>query len=342
MTPAAGDPAGSPASRGLVARVTAWALERKPVRAFLLYSDHRGPALADGITYRTLFSVFAGVLLGFSIAALWLSGNPAAWDALVRAVETALPGIGDVVDFDDFSAPFGLSFAGIVSLIGLVGAAIGAVGSLRNALRTLAGQLHDDTFFVWVLLRNLALAVIIGGLLAASAAVTVVGTASVETIVDWLGLPGRSGVVGAATTVLSLVATFALDVAVILIVFRMLSGVRAPARALWPGALLGGAGLVVLQALSGLFVGGAASNPLLATFASLIALLLWLNLSAQVILLAAAYIITGVEDAQDRVLSRHGAETMAQRRVRRAEIAVRAATDELRAARDAEERERRA
>ncbi|WP_460773366.1 YhjD/YihY/BrkB family envelope integrity protein [Microbacterium sp. GXF7504] len=333
------DRPGTAATPGLIARATAWALERKLVRAFLLYSDHRGPSLADGITYRTLFSVFAGVLLGFSIAALWLAGNPDAWQALVGAVEAAVPGIGDIVDFDDIH-PVGLSFAGIVSLVGLVGAAIGAIGSLRVALRTLSGQLHDDTFFVWVLLRNLLLALLIGGLLAASAAATVVGTASVDALLGWLGLTTLSWLAQAATTTVTLVVTFALDVAAILLAFRLLSGVRAPARALWPGALLGGVGLTVLQALSGLFVGGAASNPLLATFASLIALLLWLNLSAQVILIAAAYIITGVEDAADRVHARHGAATMTQRRVRRAEIAVQAATDELRAAREAEAEER--
>ena len=64
---------------------------------------------------------------------------------------------------------------------------------------------------------------------------------------------------------------------------------RAPC---WPGAFYGAIGLTVLQQLSSLFVGGAASNPLLASFASLIALLLWFNLSAQVILIAGAYIIT--------------------------------------------------
>ena len=33
-----------------------------------------------------LFSIFAGVLLGFSVAALWLAGNPDAWQALIDAV----------------------------------------------------------------------------------------------------------------------------------------------------------------------------------------------------------------------------------------------------------------
>ncbi|MCX6502244.1 MAG: YihY/virulence factor BrkB family protein [Microbacterium sp.] len=340
--PAASDPAAPKAGPGIPARLIAWALQRKPVRAFLLYSEHRGPALADGITYRTLFSVFAGVLLGFSLAALWLSGNPTAWDALVAAVDNAIPGIGDIINFDDFPAPAGLTVAGIVSIIGLVGAAIGAIGSLRAALRTIAGKIHDDMFFVWVLLRNLLLAIIVGGLLAASAAATVIGSASIETVTGWLGLPKDSFLVNAATTAVSLVITFALDTVAIVIAFRMLSGVRAPARALWTGALLGGFALTVLQTLSGLFVGGAKSNPLLATFASLIALLLWLNLSSQVILIAAAYIVTGVEDAADRVHARYAATTFAQRRVRRAEIDVQAATDELRAAQEAEHHERAA
>ena len=49
---------------GLIRSVTAWALERKLVRAALLYSERRGPMLADSVTYRALFSVFAGLLLG--------------------------------------------------------------------------------------------------------------------------------------------------------------------------------------------------------------------------------------------------------------------------------------
>lgn len=58
------------------------------------------------------------------------------------------------------------------------------------------------------------------------------------------------------------------------------------------------------------------------------------------ILIAGAYIITGVEEEQDRVRARFGASTFAQRRVRRAEESVRVATAELTAARRVEEKER--
>ena len=63
---------------GLKARVTRivqWVLSTKPARAFLLYQEQHGAMLADSITYRTLFSVFAGVYLGFAIAGIWLAGN---------------------------------------------------------------------------------------------------------------------------------------------------------------------------------------------------------------------------------------------------------------------------
>lgn len=322
---------------GPIARVTAWALRLKPVRAFLLYSEHRGPMLADSVTYRTLFSVFAGVLLGFSVAALWLADNPVAWQAIIDGVNAAIPGLlGEdaPIDPSEITVPASLNLAGVIALIALVGAAIGAIGSLRTALHQLADRLSDDVLWVWVILRNLLLAVLLGGLLVAAAAATYFGGTLVETVNSWIGLPARHPLAILGTRGVSILVVFVLDAAVIALMFRLLSGVRASARSLWPGALYGAIGLSVLQQLSSLFVGGAASNPLLASFASLIALLLWFNLSAQVILIAGAYVITGVEDEADPVRARHGAATFAQRRVHRAEVAVMVATRELEQARE--------
>lgn len=327
----------------LVSRVIAWALTRKAVRAFLLYSERRGPQFADAVTYRTLFSVFAAVLLGFSVAALWLSDNPVAWQALVDALDAAIPGLvgeNGIIDPRSIQAPAGLTIAGVLALVGLVGASIGAIGSLRTALRVLAGAATDDVPWYWVLLRNLALAIGIGAALAASAAVTFVGALGARTVLAWFGVPDSSEVSTILPRLVSIVVVFVLDACVVAVLVRVLAGVRPSARALWAGAVLGGVGLTVLQQLSSLFVGGAASNPLLASFASLIALLLWFNLSAQVILIAGAYVITGVEEQNDRVRARFGATTFAERRVRRAEDAVAVAARELELARAAEQKER--
>ncbi|KSU54333.1 YhjD/YihY/BrkB family envelope integrity protein [Microbacterium enclense] len=327
----------------LIRRVTAWALSLRLVRAFLVYSGARGPTLADSVTYRTLFSLFAAVLIGFSFAALWLSGNPEGLSALVRSVNSVVPGLvgpDGLIKVDDIEAPGGLTIAGVLGTIGLIGAAIGAIGSLRAALRQIAGVTTDDTLIVWVLLRNLALAIGIGLALVAGAAVTFLATAGLTFIRELLGISADSWITAVLTWLLSTVVVLALDSAAIAAAFALLSGVRARRSTLIRGSLLGGVGLVVLQQLSGLFVGGASSNPLLATFASLIALLLWLNLSSQVILIAGAYITVATEEDHDRVRAKYGAATMIQFRVRRAEKAVTAAMGELTAAREAEATER--
>ncbi|WP_314422222.1 YihY/virulence factor BrkB family protein [uncultured Microbacterium sp.] len=330
-------------SPGAIARLSRnairWALERRPVRAVLLYSERRGPMLADSVTYRALFSVFAAVLLGFSIAALWLAGNPEAWRAIIDAVQSVVPGLigdGGVIDPDDLRVPLSLSLAGLVSAIALAGSALSAVGSLRTAVRVISGTAQDDILFIWVMLRNLLLAVGVAVLFVASAAVTFVGRLGITWITGLIGLDADSPVATWSVRIVSLVVVLALNTVLIAGVFRLLSGVSASARSRWSGALAGGVGLLVLQELSSLFVGGATSNPLLASFASLLALLIWLNLSTQVILVSCAYIVTSEEERHDRVHARFGATTFEQRRVQRAEAEVALATATLRSAQQAE------
>lgn len=342
-------PSEAPARPGLIARVSGnairWALARRPVRAGLLYSERRGPMLADSVTYRALFSVFAGVLLGFSIAALWLAGNPDAWRSIISAVQSVVPGLigeGGIIDPEDLEAPASLSIAGIISLIALVGAALGAIGSLRTAVRVIAGTTHDDVLIVWVMLRNLLLAIAIGVSFVAAAAVTFIGQLGVTWLTGLIGLPADSDGAQWAVRVLSLLVVFLLDTVLVAGIFVVLSGVKASRRSLWTGALIGGAGLIVLQQLSSLFVGGATSNPLLASFASLLALLIWLNFSSQVILFSCAYIVTSEEEKKDRVHARFGAATFIQRRVQRAEVDIKIAQDELRAAQKAASEEAKA
>lgn len=328
----------------MIKSVIAWVLGLKVARAFLLYSERRGPMLADSVTYRALFSVFAGLLLGFSVAAIWLAGNPQAWNAILAAIDSAVPGLvgpDGVVKDPTAIEPAGFSIAGIISLVALIGAALGAIGSLRTAVRNIAGVVLDDLFFLWVILRNLALALGIAVAFIAAAAVTFVARIGIGFITDLLGLPEDSVVAVWGIRIVSLVVVFALDVLLIFGIYRLLSGRRAPARAMWSGALLGGVGLLVLQELSSLFVGGATSNPLLASFASLLALLIWMNLSSQVILIACAYITTGAEEAHDRISATRGASTFAQRRVQRAQQDVAVATKALRAAEEAEAAERK-
>ena len=148
--------------------------------------------LADSITYRTLFSVFAGVLLGLlarGAVALGQSRRVAGADRRGGCGDPR-PARGEnpLIDPSLIQAPDALNLAGILSFIGLIGAAIGAIGSLRIALRTLANRLADDIFWVWVILRNLLLAILLGGLLAAAAGATYIGSSLIGVVRGWLGI----------------------------------------------------------------------------------------------------------------------------------------------------------
>jgi len=340
------EPAATPdRAGGGLAAVTAALIRRllrlRIVRAALLYSARRGPVFADAVTYRALFSIFAAVLLVFSAAALWLSQDSVAWTAVVSAIDAAVPGLiatdtsTGIIDLDLISAPAGLSIAGAISLIGLIGSALGAIGSMRTAVRAISGTETADAVWYRVILRNVLLALIIGVTFLGAAALTFAGQLIVGWLAELLGVGQDAPAVFWTVRLLSLLVALTLNTVLIAAVHRMLSAVAATARALWPGAAAGGAALLVLQELSGLFVGGAKANPLLATFASLLALLLWLNLSTQVILLASALITVAHREQHDRVSERFGAQTLPEFALRRAEDDVRAATAALRAAQKA-------
>ncbi|WP_353055912.1 YihY/virulence factor BrkB family protein [Leucobacter sp. CX42] len=330
----------SVAARGWLQRVIARILKLRIVRAFMLYDENRGATYADSITYRALFSVFAGILLVFSFAALWVGGDPSAMRSLEAALSRVVPGVLDLVDLEQVNMPSAFTIVGALSLVGLIGAAISAIGSLRVGFREIADELHDDGFFVWVVLRNLLVAIGFGSLLVVSAGLSVANSIGVGALASWIGIAETSPVMRVLTQVLGVVAVLVIDTLAIAIAFSLLSGFRAAGRAFWAGALLGGIGLTVLQELSGLFVRGATSNPLLASFAALIALLLWFNLSAQVILLAGSYIVTTTRELADRKAGNPEPETMAEYRVRRAEVVHQVATRDLANARAAAVREK--
>ena len=321
----------------------AFALRRRIVRAFLRYQDAGGPMLADSVTYRALFSLFAGVFLGFSIAAIWLLANPQAFEALVTMLDRLVPGLigaDGAIDPDELLAPVAFTIAGAFASLGLVGAAIGAVGSMRSALRQISGARAEHTLFVWEILQKLWVAALVGLAFVLAAVLTVFGTSALGWLLGRIGIGGTE-IVSYGTDLLSVLVVLGVDVLIVALLLGVLSGVRASRRALWASALLGGLALTALQLLSRLVVGGSLGNPLLASFASLITLLLWLNLSSQAILLAGAWLATSAEEEHDRVRARFGAQTFGQRRVQRAEDAVSAASEELNAARAALEAEAR-
>lgn len=125
-----------------------------------------------------------------------------------------------------------------------------------------------------------------------SAALTLVGTQALGLFRPYL----NSSVAEIAARVVGLGVMFVFDAGVLMSLFRVLAGIRIPFRRLIGGVLIGAAGLAVLKVLGGRLLVGAGSNPLLASFAVIIGLMIWFNLISQMVLISASWIAVGARD----------------------------------------------
>lgn len=275
----------------------------KPVRVLQHYGRERGPILASGLAYSAIFSVFAAIWVGFAIAGAIISEDLGLRTTVIQVLADAVPGLIDTglgdgaIDPDDLLDTGTFSWTGAIALVGLLVTALGWLASARDAVRVLFDLPPAEDNVVLLRLKDLGLAAGFGALLVLSAVLTVVGTQATDIVVGWM--EARETIVATLLSrVVSLGVMFALDAIVLGALFRVLAGVRIPIDRLRGGALLGAVGLGALKVLGSALLGGATSNPLLASFAVIVGLLIFFNLVCQVILLAAAWIAVGVQDAR--------------------------------------------
>lgn len=283
----------------LVARVQAL----KPVRVFVHYSRARGPLLASGLAYQALFAVFAGLWVAFSIAGLVVSGDSGLRGSIIDLLDETIPGLIDdgdgtgAVDPDVLSAGTAFSISGLVALTVLLFTALGWLAAARDAIRALFGLPPVATNFALQKLLDLAAGIAIAVLLLLAAGLSFAGSSATELVLGALGVASDSTpglVVGRAVSLVISVLVYSIALAGL---YRVLAGVKVPWRLLRGGVLLGAIGIAALTILSGVLLGGATNNPLIASFAVIAGLLIYYNFACQVMLLSASWMVVGVEDA---------------------------------------------
>ncbi len=285
-----------------IAAVTAWVQRLKPVRVFMQYNAKGGPLLAAGLSYQALFAVFAAVWVGFAIAGFAIKSNPSLESAFLALLATNVPGLiddgnGGAVDADALFSSGILTWTGAIAAVGLLFTALGWLASGRDAVRILFGLPTAPTNFLLLKLKDLGLALAFGAAMLLSAALSVFSTAALSAVFDWAGIDERSDFAVVSARVVGLLIVLLLDAVVLGAFYRVVSGIRIPWRQLGQGVLLAGIALGVLQALGSTLLGGATKNPLLASFAVIIGLLIWFNLICQVTLIGATWIAVSSDDA---------------------------------------------
>lgn len=281
-------------------------VESHPVRAWKAFGAARGTMLAGGIAYAGLFSVFSALLVGFTVLGLVASGNRELRDAVLQAVDAQLPGLlaldgsgSGLVEPDALFAADALSVTGAVALAVALFSGLGWLDAAREGIRAVFSLPTDDRALPRKKAQDVAILATLGLAILASAVLSVVVNAAAGALLEAVGL--RDSAVGAAALrVVGVLLVLLIDTGIFVILLRLLSRVPLTWAQVRDGALIGAAGLGLLKLFGGLLLGQAGGgNPLLAASATLVGLLVWMNLVSRVVLLAAAWVAVeeGVEEA---------------------------------------------
>ncbi|RUR01376.1 YihY/virulence factor BrkB family protein [Labedella endophytica] len=316
----------------LVQRITSLVervMKLKPVRVLTRFTERDGDLLSAGMSFQSVFAVFAAIFVGFAIAGLWLRSSPDVLDAVVDIINGYVPGLiggsddDGIISRDALASASVINWAGAIALVGLLWTAIGWLGFMRQAVRAIFGAPPITRLFVLQKAIDLGLAFGFGVLLIAGGLASVVSTAALDWVVGILNLDENSVPVVAGVRAVSLVISVLVNIVALSLMFRVLSSIPIPPRFLLLGAGMGSIALAALSVVSGLILGGAGRNPLLATFAVFIGLLLWFAIVWRVVLLCAAWIAVSLDDRG--VVVTHYTPEQQERREREARRIVAAA-----------------
>lgn len=324
-------------------RLADWTLARFPVRVWRLFLQHNGFVLAAGVSYQAIFAVFAAVYVAFALVGMWFGGSESAVGALIAIINGYVPSLigPDGVIAEQQVEEIATGSAGVLSITGaialgvLVWTAIGFVTYARRAVRDLLSLPHDPRNYVLLKTRDFVAALVFGGALLAASILGAVATWSLEALLSALSLTTPPALAGAGTRILSLAVSLAVNAGAIAGFIRFIIGVNLPWRVIMPGSLAGGAVITVLQIGAGTLLSASPRNPLLATFALLVGMLLWFRLTGIVLLVATAWISVSARDRDLELRTMTEDERMAEERAAlllAARVRVREATAAVEAA----------
>ncbi|MFF1678229.1 YihY/virulence factor BrkB family protein [Streptomyces sp. NPDC058256] len=251
--------------------------------------------LAAAMTFISFIALFPLLTVAAAIAAATLSSEQQ--EELQDKLAEQVPGISDQLDINSL-----VQNAGTIGLIAgaiLLFTGIGWVGQMRECLRAVWELPEPEENPLLAKLKDAGVLVGLGG----AVLVTVAASAVASTAVGWtarqIGIDedGWGGVLLQGVAFAVAVLT---DFLLLLYLLTLLPGVEPPRRRLVVGAVIGAAGFELLKLLLSSYMQGVASKSMYGAFGVPIALLLWINFTAKLLLFCAAWTATpSVEDEPD-------------------------------------------
>jgi len=268
---------------------------RRPITAFPFavvkkFGDDQGSSLAALIAYYAFLSLFPLLLTFFTVLGFVLHGHPGLQRDLRTSALADFPIIGNQIS-RNVSSVRGSGIGLAVGIAGTLWGGLGVAGAMQNAMNQIwEVPMRARPGFLPRILRNLAAVATLGaGIL----------------ITTFLSGFGSGGSLALAQRAGAILGSVALNLALFLVAFRVLTARDLAWRDLLPGAVFAAVAWEVLQSLGGLYVSHTlrGMSQTYGLFAIVLGLLAWLSLQAQVVVYAAEINVVRAERLWPRSLA---------------------------------------
>ncbi len=243
-----------------------------PLAVVKKFGDDQGGNLAALVAYYAFFSLFPLLLVFVTILGYVLGHNHSEMLSVEHSVQKNFPAVGDYLSFTSLHGHLLPLILGVVTSLW---SGLGVTNAAQNALDTIwAVPRKERPGFLPARARGLLLLLMLGVLFIVATAASGVVT---------------GGVGGPLAKVLGIAVSLLVNVLLFLVSFRLMTASVVPTRSLWRGIIVAAVLWTILQAVGGLYVGHVIKGipGAYASFAFIIALLVWLHLGAQITLYAA-------------------------------------------------------
>ena len=263
------------------------------VRTYQRYQSDAGDRLASAVTFYWFLSLFPILLIAvyFTRLALGDDAGQQVTDGLGPYLGTATAGaIADVVQHS-------AGKAGLIGLGGTLLSGLGWIAALREAIRTVWHQNVKAGNFLVAKIADVVALVGLFAVIAASVVVSGAETAATKNVLSFLGL-SNTATARLVTGVLSYALGALIDVGIFSYLFVRLAKVPTPLGRVLKGAVFGAIGFEVLKFFGAFYIGRTTTKgeATYGTFATVVGLLLFLNLVSRLVLYTAAFTVTAPYD----------------------------------------------
>lgn len=269
-------------------------------RAYQCYTTARGGLLAGGIAYFAFFSLFPALTLGFAIFGFVLRGHPDLYRSVVNSVSTTFPGVvkdaahpDGIIDPSRLPTPSALTITGLIALVILLLSGLGWLGAMREGIRAMFGRPRSRENAVKKKLRDIGVLALLGLSMLVSAILSAAVNGTTGRVLELIGVSSSSTAGRVILPIVGFLVVLVVDIGIFVVLLRLLSSVPISWVDLRQAAVVGALAIGVLKVAVSYGVVGSSTNPLLASFAIILGLLIVLNLMSRVTLIAAAWAAIG-------------------------------------------------